>query len=377
MTTSDPSRLTVLICGGGIAGATLACLLSRAGHHATVVERDRAIRSSRSPVDVRRAAFDVIENLDLVSQLTDLATRVRRLVLVDNTGRPITSMPTRRSQDRELEIPRADLTAVLVTAARAEAEVRFGDSILELDSDDYGVDVTFHRAPPQRLDLVVGADGMHSAVRRLAFGPEQDYLTHLGLYVATVPIAHPADREDTILMHNQPGAAVALHPGTGHPMAIFIFRSSARIEPRNSAAADKLLADTYQNAGWRAREFLAAYRAAPDNYFDSVSRVRVPEWTRGRLTLLGDAASSVSLFGEGSSSAIVGAATLATSLAQSPQNLPTALAQYETTHRPVTARGQRAAPFASHLLIPASTTGLTLRNHALQLAHAINPRSRR
>jgi 2-polyprenyl-6-methoxyphenol hydroxylase-like FAD-dependent oxidoreductase len=217
---------------------------------------------------------------------------------------------------------------------------------------------------------------VHSTVRRLVFGPEPDHLTHLGLYVATVALPDPADRADTILMHNEPGTAIALHPSTGRPTAIFIFRSSARTDPRHTDAADRLLVDSYRAAGWRAPEFLAAYRASHDTYFDSVCRVRVPTWTKGRVALLGDAASCVSLLGEGSSSAIVGAATLATSLQRSPQNLPAALAQYEAIHRPVTARGQRAAPFASHLLVPASATGIALRNHALQLAHAIGFRGR-
>ena len=374
--TATPRRLNVLICGGGVAGATLACLLGRAGHHTTVVERDQGVRSSGNPVDVRRHAFDVMDELDLVSRLRELATQVRRLVLVDDTGRFITSMPTRRSQDRELEIPRADLTAVLIAAARSDTDFRFNDSIMELGNDDRGVDVTFHRAAPQRFDLVVGADGVHSTVRRLEFGPEPEYLTHLGLYVATVALQGPADHADTILLHNEPGTATALHPGSGKPTALFIFRSPTRIDPRHTAAADALLTDTYRATRWRAPELLDAYRAAKDTYFDSVSRVRVPTWHTGRVTLLGDAASCVSLFGEGCSSAIIGAATLAAAHERSPTNIPAALARYEATHRPVTTRGQRPAPFASHLLVPATATGIKIRDHALQIAHAITPKNR-
>jgi 2-polyprenyl-6-methoxyphenol hydroxylase-like FAD-dependent oxidoreductase len=368
VTASTSIRLRVLISGGGIAGATLACLLGRAGHHVTVVERDEGLRSSGSPVDVRRSAYAVMEDLGLVSGLSDRATTVRRLVLVDDAGRPIASMPTRRSRDRELEIPRADLTAVVVDAARNDTEFRFGDSILKLEADERGVDATFHRAASQRFDLVVGADGLHSAVRRLAFGPESDYLTHLGLYVATVGLPGRADSPDAILMHNQSGAATALHPSTGSPIAILIFRSSIRIDPRDAEAAKRLLFLTYREAGWRAREILAIYCQARDSYFDAVSRIHVSEWTRGRVTLLGDAASCVSLFGDGSSSAIVGASTLARSLEAFPKDVPVALARYEATHRPVTARGQRMVPLASHVLVPASATGIKLRNRLLQLA---------
>lgn len=124
----------------------------------------------------------------------------------------------------------------------------------------------------------------------------------------------------------------------------------------------------YSHSGWRTPELLAAYMAAGDTYFDTVSRVNTPTWSTGRVTLVGDAASCVSFFGEGSSSAILGAATLATALRLSPHDIPAALARYENTHRPVTRHGQRAVPIASHLLIPATRAGITMRNYALRVA---------
>jgi 2-polyprenyl-6-methoxyphenol hydroxylase-like FAD-dependent oxidoreductase len=194
--------------------------------------------------------------------------------------------------------------------------------------------------------------------------------------VATVVLPGPADRADTILMHNQPGAATAVHPSTGSPVALFVFRSSTRIDPRDVEAARALLTGTYRDAGWRAAEILATYLRAPDTYFDAVSRIRVPTWTRGRVTLLGDAASCVSLFGEGCSSAIVGAATLVGAVGASPHDVSAALARYEATHRVVTARGQRTVPFASHLLVPASSAGIKLRDRALRLAAPWIPREK-
>jgi 2-polyprenyl-6-methoxyphenol hydroxylase-like FAD-dependent oxidoreductase len=360
-------RLSVLISGGGMAGGTLACLLAQGGHRVTVVERDQGIRSSGNPVDVRGDAFDVVERLNLVSRLQDAATSVRQLVFVDTAGQRLASMATRRSQDREMEIPRADLSAALVNAARDGADFRFDDTILEIEADGHGVDVTFERAAPDRFDLVVGADGLHSTVRRLAFGPESDYLTDLGMYVATVRLQNALERADTVLMYNEPGAATALHPGTGKPIAAFMFRSTTQVNSRDADAAKELMTAMYGNAGWRAPELVAAYLAATDTYFDTVSRVRLPTWTKGLVTLLGDAASCVSLFGEGSSSAIQGAATLAESLDASPQDVPAALARYQAKHRTVTSRRQRGVPIASHLLVPASRAGITLRNSALRL----------
>src|SRR5215217_6253777 len=345
--------LTILISGAGIAGATLAALLGRGGHRVTVVERDQGVRSSGNPVDVRGAAYEIAEQLGVMPRLQDAATKVRELIFVDDAGRRVASIRTRQSEDREVEVPRADLSSILVESGRNDAEFLFDDMITQLTPDDGGADVVFDRAASRRFDLVVGADGIHSSVRRLAFGPEADFAQHLGMYVATAKLGLPLERNDTVIMHNEPGTAVALHPGTGESGAAFLFRSPARIDHRN--------------VGWRTPELLAAYLAADDVYFDSVTRIRMDSWSRGRITLVGDAASCVSLFGDGSSSAIEGAATLASVLASSPLDIPIALSRYESTHRATTRPRQRGVWIASHLLIPSSRLGILLRDQALRL----------
>ena len=359
--------MRVLISGAGIAGATLAGLLGRAGHRVVVVERDQGVRSSGNPVDVRGPAFDVVEGLGLLSRLRDVATSVRELAIVDAAGVRVAAISTRRSRDRELEVARADLGETLIEAAGSEAEFRFGDTVADIRSDAHGAAVSFERSAAERFDLVVGADGVHSQVRRLAFGPEADFVRPLGMYIATVRLPEDGQRGDTVLMYNAPGAATALHPGSGSPGAAFMFRSERRIDPRDRAASRDGLAQVYGSLGWRVPELLAAYLAADDTYFDAVCRVRTPTWSRGPVALLGDAASCVSLFGEGSTAAIAGAQTLARSL-HTFSDLPTALPRYEAQHRRFVARGQRAVPVISHLLIPATPTGMRLRNAALRVA---------
>jgi 2-polyprenyl-6-methoxyphenol hydroxylase-like FAD-dependent oxidoreductase len=360
--------LSVLISGAGIAGATLAALLGRAGHQVTVVERDQGVRSSGNPVDVRRGAYQIAEQLGVLTRLRDAGTNVRELIFVDAAGRQVASMRTRQSEDQEVEVPRADLSAILVDAGHQAAEFLFDEMINELHPDASGVDVIFDRISPRRFDLVVGADGIHSGVRRLAFGPETDFVEHLGMYVATAEVGVALERDDTVIMHNEPGTSVALHPGTGSSLAAFIFRSRTRIDHRDPEAAVGLLKQTYLGNGWRTEELLSAYLAADDVYFDSVSRIRVPSWSHGRITLLGDAASCVSLFGDGSTSAMEGAATLVQSLTSSPNDIPTALARYESAHRAATRPRQRGVRIASHLLIPRSRLEIALRDQALRFA---------
>jgi 2-polyprenyl-6-methoxyphenol hydroxylase-like FAD-dependent oxidoreductase len=360
--------LTVLISGAGIAGATLAALLGRAGHRVTVVERDLGVRSSGNPVDIRGGAYGIADRLGVLSRLQDAGSKVRELIFVDDAGRRVASMRTRRAEDREVEVPRADLSAILVEAGRTDAEFLFDEMITGMHADDGGVDVIFDRAASRRFDLVVGADGIHSAVRRMAFGPEADFAEHLGMYVATAKLGVPMERDDTVIMHNEPGAAVALHPGTGTSGAAFMFRSGVRIDHHDPEAGRQLLGRVYRDVGWRAQELLDAYLAVEDTYFDSVSRIRMSSWSRGRVTLAGDAASCVSLFGDGSSSAMEGAATLAASLGASMHDIPAALARYESAHRSVTRPRQRGVWIASHLLIPSSRLGIALRDRALRLA---------
>jgi 2-polyprenyl-6-methoxyphenol hydroxylase-like FAD-dependent oxidoreductase len=364
-------KLTVLISGAGIAGATLATLLGRSGHRVTVVERDQGVRSSGNPVDVRGAAYQVADRLGILPRLQDAATKVRVLIFVDAAGRRVASIHTRQSQHRELEVPRTDLTSILLEAGRNDAEFLFDEMITALDPDSDGVNVTFDHAAPRRFDLVVGADGIHSGVRRMAFGRETDFARHLGMYVATAKLGLPLERDDAVIMHNEPGTAVALHPGTGTSGVAFLFRSTVRMDHRNAEAARQLLRETYRNVGWRTPELLAAYCAADDVYFDSVTRIRMNSWSRGRVTLVGDAASCVSLFGDGSSSAIEGASTLASTLSStltsSARDIASALARYESTHRTVIRPRQRLVWIASHLLIPQSRLGIAVRDQALRI----------
>jgi 2-polyprenyl-6-methoxyphenol hydroxylase-like FAD-dependent oxidoreductase len=248
-----------------------------------------------------------------------------------------------------------------------------------LSQDDSGVDVTFDRARPRRFDLVVGADGLHSLTRRLVFGPEPEFVRHMGVYIATIPLGRALEPADQVLLYNTPGRAVSLHPSRGQGLAAFMFRSPAiaDFDYRDDAQHKRLLAAAFGGVGWRVPELLEQVRATDDLYFDSVSRVNLPTWSRGRVTLLGDAASSLSLFGEGSSLAMAGAATLARCLA-STSGLADALRGYEAEHRKLVAPRQRTASLAAALIVPGTRASLAMRNLGVRVSSLVTrrPRSR-
>lgn len=367
------SEKTVLISGAGIAGSTLAYWLARDGFATTVVEHAGTQRSSGSPVDVRGDAVDVAERMGVMPRLREAATRVRTLSFLNaggrRTGRINLQALRRASASREVELPRGDLASALLQASQDDAEFVFDDSIVALAQDEGGVDVTFERSAARRFDLVIGTDGLHSAVRRLAFGPEKDYVRHMGLYVATMPLHDfPVDARD-VVMYNTPGKSVSIHPASGKALAAFIFRHAEvpGFDYRDTSQHKRLLTETYAGGTWRVPELLDRVRTAEDLYFDSVSQVRLRPWSRGRVALLGDAASCVSLFGEGSSLAIAGAATLAGALAASPGDHQAAFRDYETRHRIIVEPKQRGVAQASALLVPATSAGIIARNLATRL----------
>ncbi len=347
----------VLVCGAGIAGSTLAFWLARNGFRPTVVERAAGQRSSGNPVDVRAGAMEVADAMGVVPRLREVATHAKRLRVLNARGRSVTTV--RMAVRKEIEVPRADLASALYESARDDAEILFGDTITALQQDDGGVDVTFEHAAPRRFDLVIGADGVHSAVRRLVFGAEEKFVRHAGLYVGTVSLGEPSDYPEDVVMLNSPGRLVAIHPVRGNSGVAFIFRAP------DPGQRKEIVSAAYRGLGWRVPELVARFEAADDVFFDAVAVVDPPTWHRGRVALVGDAASCVSLLGDGSSLAIVGAHTLAAALADGTP--AEAFARYEATHRARVKPKQRGVGTAASVLVPRTKRGLATRNLAARL----------
>jgi 2-polyprenyl-6-methoxyphenol hydroxylase-like FAD-dependent oxidoreductase len=370
----DNRRPTILISGAGIAGSCLAALLAPKGFRVTLVERARELRSSGMPVDVEDAAFGVAERMGVLPRLRDAATCVKGVVFVGKDGRRVAGVNLSINDKRCVEVPRSDLAHILYEAAvrAGEVEVLFDDSVVAIDQDEGGVDVAFERAAARRFDCVVGCDGLHSNVRRIAFGPEEDFAEPLGMYVATFPFDGTGETPAEVVIYNVPDKALSVHPGTGKGRAIAAFfwrrrgEAIAGFDGRDAAGNRKLLENEFADAGWRSRELLETLAGVEDFYCDSVSRIRLGGWWKGRVALLGDAASCVSFLGGGSSNAIAGADVLARALAEATaagaKDPAGAFARYERTHRPTVEAKGRGASVAGHFLIPATAGGIAARN---------------
>ncbi|MEV7005308.1 FAD-dependent monooxygenase [Streptosporangium sp. NPDC051022] len=319
---------TVLISGASIAGPALAYWLSRSGCTVTVVEKAPALRAGGQAVDFKGATHrTVLERMGILQDVRRLQTGGADGEIVDANGRRLAVMPGEFTGG-DVEILRGDLSALLYERTADACEYVFGDSITSLTETAGGVHVTFERGAPRTFDLVVGADGIHSNVRRLAFGPESDYVRFLGYYYALADLGVDHDRG----MYNEPGRMAAL--GGPKAPAFFVFASEELDYDRYDTDQHKrILADAYRGMGWKVPELMARLPRARELYLDSISRVEIDHYARGRVVLLGDSAYGNTLGGFGTGLAIVGAYVLAGELAAADGDHRVAFRGYEEAFR--------------------------------------------
>jgi 2-polyprenyl-6-methoxyphenol hydroxylase-like FAD-dependent oxidoreductase len=310
---------TVLISGAGVAGPALAHWLAANGYRVVVVELAPGIRPGGQTVDLRGAGRDVVQRMGLLDEMVDRSLPQRGIAWVRADGSRRAEMPVEAFDGNgvvsKLEILRGDLVDVLYQHTKDRVDYRFDTRITDLEQDDDGVDVALSDGTRLRADLVVGADGPHSAVRRMAFGPEEQFVKPLGGYNAWFTAPDTAGLDGWFLMYQAPGGLNAsLRPS--HDPAIAKAGLAFRSEPvtydrRDLDQQRKLLADRFAGAGWHASELISAAANADDFYFDAFLQVHMDSWSLGRVTLCGDAGYCASpLSGMGTSLALVGAYVL-------------------------------------------------------------------
>jgi 2-polyprenyl-6-methoxyphenol hydroxylase-like FAD-dependent oxidoreductase len=272
---------------------------------------------------------------------------------------------------QDVEIVRGDLVRILHDTAKDDAELIFDDSLSSLTQDEHGVSATFERSQPRRFDLVVGADGLHSLVRSLAFGPEAGFTAHLGLYLAVFTMPNDLKLDHWQLIYVTPGKSVTVTSARANQeaRAIFFFASEPiDHDRRDSRQQQEILASVMAGEGWEVPRLLQAMPDATDFYLDSVAQVRMSSWATNRIVLVGDAGYSPSpLSGQGSSLAIVGAYTLASELRDANGDHRLAFARYEQRMREFVKRNQQLANGNAKRFTPTSRRQIWLQNQGMRV----------
>ena len=333
--------IRVLIQGASIAGPALAHWLRRQGAEVTVVEQTSGLRPGGQAVDARGVAKEVIRRMGLESAVRAACTDTAGAYRVDADGNVL---ETHRADDHggdgyiaEIEILRGDLAEVLYDATRDSVEYVFGDRIVDLTQDADGVDVAFAAGGRRRFDLVIGADGLHSSLRSMVFGPRERYVRHLGLVLAYFSVPNEFGLDRWLIDYQESGRSAGLRPIHDATRAIAMFSFSAAevtVPHRDVEAQKNLLRERMAGFGWLTPRILAHLDDTPDFYLDQVAQVVMDRWSSGRVGLIGDAAYSASpMSGAGTGLALVGAYMLAGELAASGWDPKAGFAGYEERMR--------------------------------------------
>lgn len=362
--------MSVLVSGVGIAGPTLAYWLSVYGLKATLIERAPHLRTGGYALDFWGLGYDIAERMGILPGIRRDGYDVKELRLVNMSGKRIGGFNVDvfrvATNGRYVSIPRADLAKNIYRRVEGVCETIFGDSISSIKQDADGVDVAFEHAQPRRFDVVIGADGLHSVVRKLVFGNQDRFEKFLGYSVAAFETTgYPQRDEDVYISYTTPGKQVArFSMRNNRTLFLFVFvDEEGLINPDDTKACKEALRSKFGNIGWECPQILAAMESCDELYFDRVSQIRMETWSRGRVGLIGDAAFCPSLLaGQGSALAMIAAYVLAGELGR--PNTPTeeALKRYETQLHPFMLEKQKAAERLARSFTPRTRLGLSLRN---------------
>ena len=358
--------LRVLVSGASIAGPSLAYWLDRYGCDVTIVEKAPEVRPGGQAIDFKGPIhLTVLRQMGILEAIQAASIPSEDGLIINSRGRKIGSSPG-AFIGGDINIPRGEVARILYERTRDTCEYVFGDSITSLTQTANGVDVTFARRSDHTFDLVFGADGMHSNVRRLAFGPETDYVDYLGYYYALADIG----TGDEQVMYSEPGRTVIL--GGPKASAFFVFASPELPSVRDDVDLQKQqLVDAFRGGRWRIPELLDAIADADDFYLDSISRATVDHYSDGRVAILGDAAWGNALGGFGTGLAIVGAFVLAGELQRADGDHHTAFPTFDATYRNYASVSEKIN--GGRLLAPRTRRGILLRNTAMTAMSVFTP----
>lgn len=346
----------ILISGAGVAGLTLAYWLKRYGFTPTLIEKHPALRTGGYKIDLRGVALEILKRMEIYNTIVENRTAITHAICVDTEGNQVTEMSAdlcgTRLEGIDLEIMRGNL-CLIMKEALGEVEFLFGDSITHISENSNGVDVEFEKNGPRRFDMVIGADGLHSTVRDLVFGNESKFSQELGIYVSVFSIPNFLNLTASEIEHHSLRKFVNIYRDRkdANAKVAIAFSVEKPFHSHDPNEQKKLIEEVFADSGWEMPRILAAMRESPDFYFDSMAQIQMPHWSKGRVTLVGDAAySATPLSGQGTSIAIAGAYVLAGELLEAQGDYQMAFSRYEQLMRPFANKNQVLAKMSVRIM---------------------------
>ncbi|OMC39010.1 hypothetical protein A5740_02930 [Mycobacterium sp. GA-1841] len=370
--------MRIAINGAGVAGAALAHWLHRIGHSPTLIERAPAFRTGGYMIDFWGIGYRVARAMGIEPVIRNAGYDVQSVRSLGSDGRINAELRVdvfrRMIGDDFTSLPRGELAAAIYRTIEDVVPTVFDDSIAGIDQHGDGVRVTFENRSADNFDLVIGADGLHSTVRRLVFGPEERFEHYLGCKVAACVVDghRPGATSDAYVTYSVPGRQIGQFTLHGdRTMFLFVFRDQhddAGLTPKQQ------LHKQFDDAGWESRQILAAVDDVEDLYFDVVSQIRMPRWSQGRVLVIGDAAGCISLLGgEGTGLAITEAYALAGELTRADGDHHLAFDRYESLLRPFIEGKQAGAERMLGFFATRTRFGLWFRDVALRAMNLGRP----
>jgi 2-polyprenyl-6-methoxyphenol hydroxylase-like FAD-dependent oxidoreductase len=360
----------VLVCGASFAGLATAFWMTRLGYKVTVVEIAFGLKRGGTPVDIEANTIEIVKRMGLFDQIQSKRISMETIELknsedvTESTGFGQSGEAQRAAEEYEIE--RDVLLDIMFAAVENDAEFFFGDSILSLTNKDDGVEACFRSGVRRKFALVFGCDGIHSAVRKLCFGEETNFMHFLGAYFSITIVDKLLIRENTTQLYNEPGKAIMLNAYNGKTDIVLCFSSDLEIpyDYRNEEQQRAMIYDQFDGVGWRTPELLDEVKRSETFYFDKLCQMKMPSWTKGRVALVGDAGYCASpAAGKGGSLAIDGASALYDAFEKCCGNFELAFQDYNTAFRPFIEQVQAdAINFGLKFMIPKTAEAIRDRN---------------
>jgi 2-polyprenyl-6-methoxyphenol hydroxylase-like FAD-dependent oxidoreductase len=364
MITKMGQNKKVLVSGASFAGITIAYWMNKMGYKVTIVEIGNHLKMGGTPVDIKDSTVDIVKRMGLFEQIKANRLSLEKWEFKNADDVTEHTILLKELPENEFEIERDVLLNMLFDLVKNDVNTIFNNSITSLHEKDDCVEVTFKDGTQSQFALILGCDGIHSAVRRIWFGNESEYARFLGQYFSIAITNKLLIEESTLQLYAEPNKGIMLNAYNNKTDIVFTFRPEKEIsyDFRNQEQHKKIILEQFEGMGWRTAELQKELLHAESFYFDKFCQIKMPSWTKGRVALVGDAGYCASpAAGMGGSLAIIGATALADAFEKHNGSFELAFDEYNKDLRPFIEEVQASAVDMLDKLLPRTDEEIRVR----------------